>query len=94
MGRCMQEMDLAERKRDWICKSCQNLNYSFRAYCNRCKQDRMEVGMTIPAEHEKLTEDQQAFVKRSLQQVKEQNSALPLKDSPSFYPAQDLSPVQ
>ena len=26
-----------DKKRDWICAFCQNLNYSFRTKCNRCK---------------------------------------------------------
>ena len=25
------------KKGDWICSNCKNLNYSFRAICNRCK---------------------------------------------------------
>jgi hypothetical protein len=26
-----------DRKKDWICQICRNLNYSFRTECNRCK---------------------------------------------------------
>ena len=26
-----------DKKKDWICTFCQNLNYSFRTKCNRCK---------------------------------------------------------
>ena len=26
-----------EREGDWVCKFCQNLNFSFRMKCNRCK---------------------------------------------------------
>lgn len=29
--------DAAQRKGDWVCLYCQNLNYSFRKKCNRCK---------------------------------------------------------
>ena len=28
---------LKEKKEDWICPLCMNLNYSFRTICNRCK---------------------------------------------------------
>ena len=28
---------LKEKKKDWICPLCMNLNYSFRIICNRCK---------------------------------------------------------
>lgn len=28
---------LVERKGDWVCKCCQNLNFAFRKNCNRCK---------------------------------------------------------
>ena len=27
----------SERKKDWVCTFCHNLNYSFRTKCNRCK---------------------------------------------------------
>ena len=26
-----------ERRDNWICSKCKNVNYSFRTYCNRCK---------------------------------------------------------
>ena len=26
-----------EKKSDWICIHCKNLNYSFRVFCNRCQ---------------------------------------------------------
>jgi hypothetical protein len=26
-----------EKKSDWICPRCDNLNYSFRKFCNRCQ---------------------------------------------------------
>lgn len=29
--------DIYNRKDDWFCSTCKNLNYSFRAFCNRCK---------------------------------------------------------
>lgn len=35
-----------ERTGDWICKNCQNLNFSFRQECNRCKlpkKDAIEI---------------------------------------------------
>ena len=28
------------KREDWICIFCKNLNYSFRAKCNRCSADR------------------------------------------------------
>ena len=28
---------IKDKKRDWICQICLNLNYSFRTECNRCK---------------------------------------------------------
>lgn len=28
---------LFERKGDWICPNCRNLNFAFRKECNRCK---------------------------------------------------------
>ena len=31
-----------ERKTDWLCLNCQNLNYGFRKNCNRCKIERKE----------------------------------------------------
>ena len=29
--------DRSNKKGDWICMNCKNLNYSFRTLCNRCK---------------------------------------------------------
>ncbi len=29
--------DSIHRQGDWVCVNCQNLNYSFRKKCNRCK---------------------------------------------------------
>jgi len=31
-----------ERKTDWLCLNCQNLNYGFRRNCNRCKIQRKD----------------------------------------------------
>jgi hypothetical protein len=31
-----------ERKTDWLCLNCQNLNYGFRKNCNRCQIQRKE----------------------------------------------------
>lgn len=31
---------LMERKGDWICKTCHNLNFAFRKNCNRCKSGK------------------------------------------------------
>ena len=30
-----------ERVGDWICSKCNNLNFSFRTVCNRCKVDKL-----------------------------------------------------
>jgi hypothetical protein len=32
-----------EKKEDWVCPLCHNLNYSFRTICNRCKIPKKEV---------------------------------------------------
>jgi len=29
-----------ERKGDWICNNCKNLNFAFRLFCNRCHLDK------------------------------------------------------
>ena len=34
-----------EKKVDWVCPLCQNLNYSFRNICNRCKIPKREVNL-------------------------------------------------
>jgi len=31
------EKQINNKKGDWICLNCRNLNYSFRTFCNRCK---------------------------------------------------------
>ena len=31
-----------ERKGDWICQNCFNLNFSFRTICNKCKGKKEE----------------------------------------------------
>ena len=35
-----QQFPKKERKADWICQWCNNLNYSFRKACNRCQVGR------------------------------------------------------
>ena len=37
------EKKLYEKKGDWICRFCQNLNFSFRTQCNRCKACKSEA---------------------------------------------------
>ena len=32
-----KQKNLREKKKDWICPFCQNLNYGFRIICNRCR---------------------------------------------------------
>ena len=32
-----------EKKVDWVCPLCHNLNYAFRTLCNRCKIPKREV---------------------------------------------------
>ena len=32
-----------EKKMDWVCPLCHNLNYAFRTICNRCKIPKREV---------------------------------------------------
>ncbi len=34
--------DVTHRQGDWVCLNCQNLNYSFRKMCNRCKTQSRE----------------------------------------------------
>ena len=36
----VQQLPKKERKADWICQWCNNLNYSFRKACNRCQVGR------------------------------------------------------
>lgn len=38
---------LTERVGDWVCLNCNNLNFSFRDFCNRCDMDRKNIGKTI-----------------------------------------------
>ena len=37
------EKKFYEKKGDWICRFCQNLNFSFRMKCNRCKACKSEA---------------------------------------------------
>ncbi|XP_050228429.1 ranBP2-type zinc finger protein At1g67325 isoform X2 [Mercurialis annua] len=37
------------REGDWECSSCNNRNYAFRSFCNRCKQPRLLVDAKTPA---------------------------------------------
>ena len=32
-----------EKKEDWICPLCMNLNYSFRIICNRCQIPKKSI---------------------------------------------------
>lgn len=34
---------LIERKGDWVCPNCRNLNFAFRLICNRCQSPKTEV---------------------------------------------------
>lgn len=36
---------LIERKGDWSCPKCRNLNFAFRASCNRCQLTKNEADM-------------------------------------------------
>ncbi|QCD82060.1 uncharacterized protein LOC114178002 isoform X1 [Vigna unguiculata] len=38
------------REGDWECSSCNNRNYAFRSFCNRCKQPRLLVDTKTPAD--------------------------------------------
>jgi hypothetical protein len=33
---------LIERKGDWLCPKCRNLNFAFRLICNRCQLPKSE----------------------------------------------------
>ncbi|KAI3798840.1 hypothetical protein L1987_34123 [Smallanthus sonchifolius] len=35
---------------DWECGGCENRNYAFRSFCNRCKQNRLLVDSKTPAD--------------------------------------------
>ncbi|XP_065856032.1 uncharacterized protein [Euphorbia lathyris] len=37
------------REGDWECCGCNNRNYAFRSFCNRCKQPRLLVDIKTPA---------------------------------------------
>ena len=41
-GCIMKNRTLNEKKDDWICFFCHNLNFSFRTKCNRCKAAKIE----------------------------------------------------
>ena len=41
-GYIMKYRTLNEKKDDWICFFCHNLNFSFRTKCNRCKAAKIE----------------------------------------------------
>ena len=36
----MMKKKIKEKKTDWLCLNCQNINYSFRRNCNRCGVER------------------------------------------------------
>ncbi|KAJ7953113.1 Zinc finger protein [Quillaja saponaria] len=38
------------REGDWECSGCNNRNYAFRSFCNRCKQPRLLVDKKTPAD--------------------------------------------
>ncbi|XP_056176493.1 RNA-binding protein involved in heterochromatin assembly dri1 isoform X1 [Syzygium oleosum] len=38
------------REGDWECSGCNNRNYAFRSFCNRCKQPRLLVDTKTPAD--------------------------------------------
>ena len=33
----LKHKSIKERKGDWLCRLCSNLNFAFRKECNRCK---------------------------------------------------------
>ncbi len=39
---------LIERKGDWLCPKCRNLNFAFRLICNRCQLPKSEAGGSLP----------------------------------------------
>ena len=47
-----------ERTGDWICKKCQNLNFSFRNKCNRCGLEKTEENNDIKRNDEKTDENE------------------------------------
>ena len=38
---------IKERKGDWVCQFCCNINFAFRTICNRCKGRKEECLQTI-----------------------------------------------
>jgi hypothetical protein len=38
---------IKERKGDWVCQFCSNINFAFRTICNRCKGRKEECLQTI-----------------------------------------------
>lgn len=49
-----------ERKGDWVCKKCKNLNFAFRQECNRCKISKKEA-MEIEEKKEEMIKEQKNF---------------------------------
>jgi len=47
---------IVERKGDWVCIKCKNLNFSFRIVCNRCKITK-EENDKISEEHMKAIQE-------------------------------------
>ena len=39
---------LIERKGDWLCPKCRNLNFAFRLICNRCQLPKSDAGGQMP----------------------------------------------
>ena len=39
---CNEAKERNNKKGDWICINCRNLNYSFRTFCNRCKIPKID----------------------------------------------------
>ena len=39
---------LIERKGDWLCPKCRNLNFAFRLICNRCQLPKSDAGGSLP----------------------------------------------
>ena len=43
-----------EKKTDWICLNCNNLNYAFRKFCNRCQIERNDLNVFYPSENHNI----------------------------------------
>ena len=43
-----------EKKTDWICLNCNNLNYAFRKFCNRCQIERNDLNVFYPSDNHNL----------------------------------------